>query len=127
MSQLPMPFRAALGLAATALDEARRLPDRAVELPMLAVGTALQLSMRAQQHYAALVARGDDLISTRSVTDEPPEWASFDDDPVEAATDARFDDAQVDRDPAPGTAAPGNAVHHPRHTEPSRFDVVDDD
>jgi hypothetical protein len=61
-----------------AAEEARRLPDRAIELPMLAVSTALQASLRAQQHYARLTARGDDVIHRRQVTDEPPPWATFD-------------------------------------------------
>ena len=32
---LPGPLRAAVGLVATAADEAKHLPDRAIELPML--------------------------------------------------------------------------------------------
>ena len=47
------PVRAAVGLVAVAADEARTLPDRAIELPVLAVSTALQMSLRAQQRYAA--------------------------------------------------------------------------
>ena len=76
--QLPSVVRAAVGLAAMAADEARRLPDRAIELPMLAVSTALQASLRAQQRYARLAARGDEIINHRDVTDEPPPWATFD-------------------------------------------------
>lgn len=89
MPGLPTPLRAALGLAATALDEARHLPDRAIELPMLAVSTALQMSLRAQQRYAALAARGDALLTGRITTDEPPPWATFDPspDPVTAPGD----------------------------------------
>lgn len=77
--QLPGPLRAALGLVAVAADEAKHLPDRAIELPMLAVSTALQASLRAQQRYAALAARGDALLHRRPVDDEPPPWATFDD------------------------------------------------
>jgi hypothetical protein len=113
MPDLPMPFRAALGLVATAMDEARRLPDRALELPMLAVGTVLQVSMRAQQRYAELVARGDELISRQQVGDEPPAWATFDE-PVDHA------DTSVPQ-------APPKSVRSPRYAEPSRFDTVDDD
>jgi hypothetical protein len=79
MPQLPTPFRAAVGLVATAMDEARRLPDRAIELPMLAVSTALQVSLRAQQRYAHLTARGDEVLNHREVTDDAPPWATFDD------------------------------------------------
>lgn len=106
MLPLPTPLRAALGLAVTVADEARRFPDRAIELPMLAVSTALQMSLRAQQRYAALTAKGDAVLSGRRVGDEPPEWARFDDatagaldDDVElAATVAELVD-QVDTGP----------------------------
>jgi hypothetical protein len=78
MPPLPTPFRAVLGLVATAMDEAKHLPDRAIELPMLAVSTALQMSLRAQQRYAHLAAKGDEFLARRETTDEPPEWARFD-------------------------------------------------
>lgn len=77
--QFPGPVRAVVGLLANAADEAKHLPDRAIELPMLAVSTALQLSLRAQQRYARLAARGDDVLNRRAPGDEPPEWATFDD------------------------------------------------
>jgi hypothetical protein len=87
MPQLPSPFRAAIGLAAEAAEQARSLPsplpNKALELPMLAVSTALQLSLRAQQRYAMLAARGEEILNHREPTDEPPEWATFDD-PVQS-------------------------------------------
>src|SRR4051794_8398282 len=76
--QLPGPVRALVGLIAAAAEEARHLPDRAIELPMLAVSSALQASLRAQQRYARLAARGDDVINRRPPSDEPPGWATFD-------------------------------------------------
>ncbi|MBN9620166.1 MAG: hypothetical protein J0H43_10625 [Actinobacteria bacterium] len=76
--QLPSPVRAAVGLLANVADEAKQLPERAIELPMLAVSTALQMSLRAQQRYARLAARGDEVLNRRPVTDEPPSWATFD-------------------------------------------------
>jgi hypothetical protein len=75
--------RALIGLFAVAADEAKQLPDRAIELPMLAVSSALQASLRAQQRYARLAARGDDVINRRPTTDEAPPWATFDD-PISA-------------------------------------------
>ena len=83
---LPGPLRAAVGLVVTAVGEAKNLPDRAIELPMLAVSTALQASLRAQQRYARLAERGDAALNRRKVSDEPPPWATFDE-PV-AADDA---------------------------------------
>ena len=76
--QLPGPVRAFVGLLAATAEEAKHLPDRAIELPMLAVSSALQMSLRAQQRYARLAARGDDVINRRSPSDEPPSWATFD-------------------------------------------------
>ena len=76
--QFPGPVRAVVGLFANAAEEAKHLPDRAVELPMLAVSTALQMSLRAQQRYAQLAARGDEVLSRRPATDDPPPWATFD-------------------------------------------------
>jgi hypothetical protein len=115
MPPLPSPVRAALGLAATMLDEARHLPDKAIELPMRAVSRALQLSLRAQQRYAALAARGDDVIAARQVSDEPPEWATFDD-PVEPGASS----------PRP-KPRPAKTVRAPRTGKASAFDDVGDE
>jgi hypothetical protein len=77
---IPMPLRAAAGLAAAAIDEVRRLPDRLVGLPVLTVSTALQVSLKVQQRYAELVARGDQLLEQlRGQQPGTPEWARFDD------------------------------------------------
>jgi hypothetical protein len=105
--QLPTPFRAALGVVSLARDAVRQFPDNAIELPMLAVSTALQMSLRAQQRYAELAARGDALLSGQRISDEPPAWASFDE-PVDA----------VD-----GVGS-GPAVRRPRVGRPSAFDAV---
>jgi hypothetical protein len=75
---LPGPIRAAVGLVAAAADEARHLPDKAIELPMLAVSTALQASLRAQQRYARYAALGDQVLNRKAPTEEPPAWATFD-------------------------------------------------
>jgi hypothetical protein len=99
--QLPGPVRAVVGLLASAADEAKHLPDRAIELPMLAVSSALQMSLRAQQRYARLAARGDDVINRRTPGAEPPPWATFDE-PV-SADDVRA--TLADTDPARARAA----------------------
>jgi hypothetical protein len=129
MSNLPTSIRAALGLAATALDEARKLPETLPQLPVAAVGTALQASLRVQQQIAALAARGDEVLSQlRGTPDEAPAWATFDAEP--AVTDlaaarngrtAAFDrvvengavpiaDEQADAAPAAGAGVGGGAV-----------------
>jgi hypothetical protein len=107
--QFPAPVRAVVGLLASAADEAKHLPDRALELPMLAVSTALQVSMRAQQRYAQLAARGDEVLNRRPASDEPPPWATFDE-PAAGGT------LRVE----PGGAEPGG-------DEPERFEPDDDE
>jgi len=150
MSSLPSAVRAAIGLAASIVDEAKTLPDKAIELPMLAVSRALQLSLRAQQHYAEMTARGDEILATRHVTDDAPPWATFDqpvaEDPVAEDPVDRDPVAEdpVDRDPvvdAPAepdeaatmqpiddqrTSRPRKTVRAPRNAAPSRFDAVGD-
>ncbi|HJQ41541.1 MAG TPA: hypothetical protein VJ831_00520 [Jatrophihabitantaceae bacterium] len=116
MAPLPMPFRAALGIVATVREEAKHLPDRAIELPMLAVSQVLQVSLRAQQRYATLAAKGDELLSRRQTTDEPPDWATFDD-PV-AVQDLEAA-AEPDRKP--------KSVRPPRNGKPSPFDAIGDE
>ena len=114
-------MRAALGLVANAVEAARTLPDRAVELPVLAVSTALQFSLRAQQRYAELALRGDELLGRlHGLPEEPPSWATFDDeggvvsqsaaagDPAVALDDptAPIDDPAAPLDAAPIDVAP---------------------
>jgi hypothetical protein len=77
--EIPEAVRAVAGLAATVLDEARRLPETLPGLPVRALGLAMQLSMKLQQHYAGLVARGDELLTGIRGEDEPG-LATFDDD-----------------------------------------------
>ena len=141
--QLPGPVRAIVGLIAVTAEQARRLPDRALELPMLAVSSALQASLRAQQRYARLAARGDDVINRRPPGDDPPAWATFDA-PLSVAELATATapppspprKAPAKRAPAKKPASKvtaakkssgGKSVNAPRHTAPSRFDTVDEE
>ena len=145
--QLPGPVRACVGLLAVAADETHRLPDRAIELPMLAVSTALQMSLRAQQHYVRLTARGDEVLNRRRASDEPPPWATFDE-PVSDAADVPTVSAVTDAADVGGPAAAASelldellttddvaddqprrakTINAPRHITPSRFDTVGDD
>ena len=89
MPHIPTSIRAALGLAATAVAEARRLPETLPQLPVTAVSTAMQASLRVQQHIATFAARGDEVISQlRGTSAEPPSWATFDDSPAASAVAA---------------------------------------
>ncbi|HEX8768210.1 MAG TPA: hypothetical protein VF714_07565 [Jatrophihabitans sp.] len=96
MPNIPTPIRAALGLAATAVDEARKLPETLPQavttVPLMAVSSAMQASLKVQQHIATLAARGDEVLSQlRGSSAEPPSWATFDDDSPAGGTG---DDAQ---------------------------------
>ncbi|WP_324276154.1 hypothetical protein [Blastococcus brunescens] len=61
--EIPEVVRAAAGLAATVLDEARKLPETLPGLPVRVIGLAMQHAMKVQQQYAELVARGDELFT----------------------------------------------------------------
>ncbi|GDY29939.1 lipid droplet-associated protein [Gandjariella thermophila] len=80
MKCLPLPVRVAAGLAVTAVDEARRLPQQLAGLPVTLVSQALQLSMRVQQTVTELAIKGDDLLAGLRPAPETPEWATFDED-----------------------------------------------
>ncbi|HEV7655754.1 MAG TPA: hypothetical protein VGP36_13620 [Mycobacteriales bacterium] len=89
---IPPPLRAAAGLAALAIDSARKVPRQLVGLPVLAVSTALQASLKAQQTYAGLVARGDEVLTQlRGQQEGAPPWAQFDDEPAGARPPSAFD------------------------------------
>ncbi len=105
MSQLPSPLRAALGLVVTTINNARTLPAKIIELPVLAVSTALQASLRAQQRYAELEMRGDELLGRlRPAPDDAPEWATFDEPP--SANGRAVPSAIAPPAPAPAERAP---------------------
>jgi hypothetical protein len=95
--EIPQLVRAAAGLAATVLDEARKLPETLPGLPVRIVGLAMQTAMKLQQGYSGLVARGDEVFTGIRGEDEPG-LATFDED-VEAQTggyrESAFDRADV--------------------------------
>jgi hypothetical protein len=92
--EIPEVVRAAAGLAATVLDEARKVPEVLPGLPVRVIGLAMQQAMKVQQQYAAFVARGDELFTGLRGEDEPG-LATFDDD--EPATIRGFRDSAFDR------------------------------
>jgi hypothetical protein len=61
------------------LDEARKLPETLPGLPVRLIGQALQTSLKLQQQYSGLVARGDEVF-TGLRGDAEPGLATFDDD-----------------------------------------------
>ncbi len=80
MSPLPLPVRLAAGLAATAVDQARKLPTQLAELPVTVASRALQVSMRVQQHVTELAIKGDEVFASLRPVDDTPPWARFDED-----------------------------------------------
>ncbi|MFB9569562.1 lipid droplet-associated protein [Saccharopolyspora hordei] len=90
MSSFPLPVRVAAGLAATAVEQARRLPTTLLGLPVTVASQALQASMRVQQQITELAIKGDEALAVLRTPEEQPAWATFDedlpdsdDDPVE--------------------------------------------
>ena len=105
MSQLPTPVRAAIGLAATLLDRLRQVPDDAPEVPVQIVGAAMQLSLRVQQQFATLVARGDAVLAQiRGTSDEAPSWARFDAPPPDGSAKPTGDTPPPKKATAPKVA-----------------------
>ncbi|RSM87077.1 hypothetical protein DMH04_12320 [Kibdelosporangium aridum] len=80
MTPLPLPLRVAAGLAATAIERARELPEKLVGLPVTVASQAMQLSMRVQQEITALAIRGDEALASLRPVEDTPEWATFDED-----------------------------------------------
>jgi hypothetical protein len=108
--QIPEVVRAAAGLAATVLDEARKLPETLPGLPVRVIGLAMQQAMKVQQQYAGFVARGDELFTGLRGEDEPG-LATFDDDDEPEA--GGFRESAFDRAPD----ALGTADGHPDDTD----------
>jgi hypothetical protein len=96
--EIPEVVRAAAGLAAIVLDEARRLPETLPGLPVRIIGLAMQSAMKVQQQYAGFVARGDELFIGLRGENEPG-LATFDDDePATAPAPSNgFRDSAFDR------------------------------
>jgi len=133
--EIPEVVRAAAGLAATVLDEARKLPETLPGLPVRVLGLAMQHAMKVQQQYAGLVARGDELFTGLRGEDEPG-LATFDDEDVEpaTATPPGFRDSAFDRaadtsasDPATYAAADPDAERLPADPPADAVTAVVDD
>ncbi|GLY52549.1 hypothetical protein Lesp01_62050 [Lentzea sp. NBRC 102530] len=109
-----MGVRVAAGLAVTALEQARRLPQQLAGLPLTVVSEAMQLSMRVQQHVTELAIKGDDVLSGLRPAEEEPEWATFDEDETPVTTsqetppvDALADDPWEEEERAIVAEVPG--------------------
>lgn len=102
MIRPPFGVRLILGVAATVLEETRKLPQTVLTYPMTAASQAVQNFMRFQQTVTELAIKGDETWENIfPPTDEQPEWATFDDDldeldvpePDETQATAVYEDA----------------------------------
>ncbi len=81
MATAPYGVRLLLGVAVTAIEETRKLPQTILTYPMTIVSQIAHLVMKVQQDVADLVNRGDETLeSLFPPKDEQPEWATFDED-----------------------------------------------
>jgi hypothetical protein len=83
MEPLPLPLRLAAGLVATAIEEVQALPKKLIELPVTAVSSVLQTSMRVQQRVTELAIKGDQALGGLREVPETPTWARFDEDELD--------------------------------------------
>ncbi|OHU30862.1 lipid droplet-associated protein [Mycobacteroides franklinii] len=102
MIRPPFGVRLLLGVAATVLEETRKLPQAVLTYPMTAASQTVQNFMRFQQTVTELAIKGDEAWENIfPPTDEQPEWATFDEDldeldapePDETQATAVYEDA----------------------------------
>ena len=127
--EIPEVVRAAAGLAATVVDEARKLPETLPGLPVRLIGMALQHAMKVQQQYAGLVARGDELF-TGIRGDAEPGLATFDDDgdaaPAEGFRGSAFDRADVVMDEVPDRVGAQTTVEESVAEAPATEEILEE-
>ncbi|SIE12232.1 lipid droplet-associated protein [Mycobacteroides abscessus] len=81
MIRPPFGVRLLLGVAATVLEETRKLPQAVLTYPMTAASQTVQNFMRFQQTVTELAIKGDEAWENIfPPTEEQPEWATFDED-----------------------------------------------
>jgi len=127
--EIPEVVRAAAGLAATVVDEARRLPETIPGLPVRLIGMAMQHAMKVQQQYAGLVARGDELF-TGIRGDSEPGLATFDDDgdaaPAEGFRGSAFDRADVVPDEVPDRVGAQTTIEESVEEAPATEEILEE-
>lgn len=122
MPSLPLPVRVAAGLAATAVEQTRRIPDQIVGLPITLASQALQLSMRVQQQVTELAIKGDDALGSLQSPEgdeEQPSWATFDEDEPPQRSVSAFDRAGEEHQQKTGQHATSQRTSAQQVREPS--------
>jgi|688.fasta_scaffold502360_2 hypothetical protein len=100
MATAPYGIRLLVGVAVTAIEETRKLPQTIVMYPMTVASTLAQMVMKVQQDLAGFAIKGDAALEmVFPPKDEKPEWATFDEDeePVEEAPSPNGDRATEGR------------------------------
>lgn len=86
MPQAPYGVRLLIGVAVTAVEETRKLPQTILMYPMTVASTVAQIVMKVQQDLADLAIKGDSALeSLFPPSEEKPDWATFDEDLPDAA------------------------------------------
>jgi hypothetical protein len=104
MTDLPKPLLLTLG----ALDTARDLPRKAIELPMLALSVGLVWRERLQRGYADLVERGEGVVVQLFGGGETPEETQH----VAEPHPVREGEPEVVLDAVAHVSDPLDAPHH---------------
>ena len=101
MATAPYGIRLLVGVATVAVEETRKLPRTILMYPMTLASQAAHIVIRFQQNLAELASKGDATLETIfPPKDEQPEWATFDEDILEATDEtptARIDTADSER------------------------------
>jgi hypothetical protein len=110
MSHVPLPVRVAVGLVVTAMEQARKLPEQLVELPVTAASRVVQAGMRVQQRVTELAIKGDQVFSLLRPVEDTPPWARFDGDGEEREPGPKATNAAAG---GSGKANSGGPAIHP--------------
>jgi hypothetical protein len=96
MSYVPLPVRVAVGLMVTAVEQARKIPEQLIELPVTAASRVVQAGMRVQQRVTELAIKGDQVFSLLNPVEDAPPWARFDEDDEEPRSATKSADVTAD-------------------------------
>ena len=84
MATAPYGIRLLVGVAVTAIEETRKLPQTIVMYPMTLASTLAQMVMKMQQDLAGIAIKGDAALEmVFPPKAEKPDWATFDEDQSE--------------------------------------------
>lgn len=86
MPTAPYGVRLLIGVAVTAVEETRKLPQTILMYPVTLASSLAQVVMKVQQDLADLAIKGDSALeSLFPPSEEKPDWATFDEDLPDAA------------------------------------------